>query len=60
MEDNNDNNEERGNPSPNNKPWLAIYAMEILGRVHNLPQHPKKLLPKFNPKTFGLPKDHSY
>jgi hypothetical protein len=58
MEDNNDNSKERGNPSPNNKPWLAIYDLEILGQVHNLPQHPEKLLPKFNPEIIGLPKDH--
>jgi hypothetical protein len=37
---------------------LARYAPAILGRVHNLPQHPEKLLPKFDPKTSGLPKDH--
>jgi hypothetical protein len=37
MEDNNDNNEERGNPPQNNQPWLARDALEIHGRVHNLP-----------------------
>jgi hypothetical protein len=40
MEDNSDNNEERGNIPQDNQPWLAIYALEILGQVHNLPQHP--------------------
>jgi hypothetical protein len=58
MEDNNDKNEERGNQPQNNQPWLARYAMEIPGWVHNLHRHPKKLLPKFDPKTFGLPEDH--
>jgi hypothetical protein len=55
MEDSNDNNEERGNPPQNNQPWLARDALVILGRVHNLPRHPEKLLPKFDPETSGLP-----
>jgi hypothetical protein len=58
MEDNNYHNEERGNPPQNNQPWLARDALEILGRVHNLPQHPEKLLPNFDPETSGLPEDH--
>jgi hypothetical protein len=58
MEDNNDNNEERGNPPPNNQPWLARDVMKILGWVHNLPRHPEKLTPKFDPETSGLPEDH--
>jgi hypothetical protein len=58
MEDNNYHNEERGNPPQNNQPWLARDALEIPEWVHNLPQHPEKLLPKFDPKTYGLPKDH--
>jgi hypothetical protein len=37
---------------------LAIYALAIPGRVHNLPQHPENLLPKFDPETSGFPKDH--
>jgi hypothetical protein len=58
MEDNNDHDEERGKPPQNNQPWLAIYALAILGRVHKLPRHPEKLLPKFDPKTSGLLEDH--
>jgi hypothetical protein len=58
MEDNNDHNEERGNPPQNNQHWLTRHALAIPGRVHNLPRHPKKLLPKFDPKTLGLPEDH--
>jgi hypothetical protein len=37
---------------------LARDDLEIPGRVHNLPRHPKKLLPKFDPETFGFPEDH--
>ena len=58
MEDNNDHNEERGNPPQNNQPWLARDDFSIPRRVHNIPQHPKKLLPKFDPETSGLPEDH--
>jgi hypothetical protein len=58
MEDNNDHNEERENPPKNNQPWLAKYAPEILGWVHNLPRHPEKLLPKFDHETSRLPEDH--
>jgi hypothetical protein len=58
MEDNNDHNEERENPPQNNQPWLDRYALAILGRVHNLPQHPEKLLRKFDPETSGLPENH--
>jgi hypothetical protein len=45
-------------PPQNNQPWLARDALEIPGRVHNLPQHLEKLLPKFDPETFGLLEDH--
>jgi hypothetical protein len=31
MEDNNDYNEERGNPTQNNQPWLAIDVLSIPG-----------------------------
>jgi hypothetical protein len=58
MEDNNENTEERGNTPPNNQPWLARDALEFPGWVHNLPSHPEKLLPKFDPKIFGLPQYH--
>jgi hypothetical protein len=58
MEDKNDHDEERGNPPQNNQPWLARDNLAIPGRVHDLPQHPNKLLPKFDPETLGLPEDH--
>jgi hypothetical protein len=32
--------------------------MAIPGRVHNLPRHPKNLLPKFDLETSGLLEDH--
>jgi hypothetical protein len=37
---------------------LARDSLAIPGQVHNLPRHPEKLLPKFDPKTSGLPEDH--
>jgi hypothetical protein len=58
IEDNNDHNEERGNLPQNNKLWLEKDALEITGRVHNLPHHLEKLLPKFDLETLGLPEDH--
>jgi hypothetical protein len=51
MEGNNDYDEERGNPPQNNQPWLAKDALAIPGRVHNLPRHLEKLVPKFDPET---------
>jgi hypothetical protein len=32
--------------------------LAIPGLFHNLPRHPKKLFPKFDPETLGLPEDH--
>jgi hypothetical protein len=58
IEGNNDHNDERGNPPLKNQPWLAKDALALPGLGHNLPHHPEKLLPKFDPKTFGLPEDH--
>jgi hypothetical protein len=58
IEDNNDHNEERGNPPQNNQPWLSKDSLAIPGRVHKLPQHLDKLLPKFDPEASGLPEDH--
>jgi hypothetical protein len=58
MEDNNNNNGEGGNKPQENKPWLGRYDLEILERVHNLPRHPEKLLPKFDPETSRFPADH--
>jgi hypothetical protein len=58
MEDSNDNNEEMRNQPQNNQPWLARDSLEILGWVHNLPQHTKTLLPKYDPEISRLPEDH--
>jgi hypothetical protein len=37
---------------------MARDALAIPRQLHHLPRHPKKLLPKFDPETSGLPKDH--
>ena len=37
---------------------MAKDSLAIHGRVHNLPRHLEKLLPKFDLETSGLPKDH--
>jgi hypothetical protein len=37
---------------------LAIDSLTIPRRVHNVPRHPEKLLPKFDSETSGLPEDH--
>jgi hypothetical protein len=58
MEGNNDHGEEREIPLQDNQPWLARDVMAILGRVHNLPRHLEKMLPKYDPETSGLPEDH--
>jgi hypothetical protein len=58
MGDNNENNQEGDNQPGNNHPWLARDALAIPGQLHNLPRHPEKLLPKFDPETSGLPEDH--
>jgi hypothetical protein len=58
MEGNNGHREEREVPLQDNQPWLAEDVVAILGRVHNLPRHPEKLLPKYDPETSGLLEDH--
>jgi len=58
MEGKNDPEEEREVPPQNNQPWLVKDAVAIPGRIHNLPRHPEKLLPKYNPEASGSPKDH--
>jgi hypothetical protein len=55
------NNEEilKGNDQPTkNHPWLAKDSLAIPGWLHHFPRNPEKLLPKFDPETFRLPKDH--
>jgi hypothetical protein len=58
MGDNNENIPEGNDQPANNQPWLARDALAIPGWLHNLPRHPEKLLPKFDPETSGLPEDH--
>jgi hypothetical protein len=58
MEDENNHEEEREILIQNNQPCLARDAMAVPGRAHKLPRHPKKLLPKYDPKTSGLPEYH--
>jgi hypothetical protein len=33
-------------------------SLALPGRFHHFPRHPKNLLPKSDPETSGLPKDH--
>jgi hypothetical protein len=58
MEDKKNHEEEGENPLQNNQPWLDKDIVAIPKQVHNLPRHREKLLPKFDPKTSGLSKDH--
>jgi hypothetical protein len=58
MEANKENNEEMGNQPQYNQPWLPKDSLAILGWVHNLPRHPEKVLPKFDPETSGFHEDH--
>jgi len=49
-------NKQEGNNQPgNNQPWFARDALVLPIRLHNLPRNPEKLLPKFDPETYGLP-----
>jgi hypothetical protein len=48
---------EEGNPPHINQPQLDRETLAILGKVHKLPRHLEKLLPKFDPKTSGIPED---
>ncbi|CAF1475518.1 unnamed protein product [Adineta steineri] len=41
-----------------NKPWLAVDTIAVLGAQHPLPKHPKNLLPKFDPDNDVTPEDH--
>jgi hypothetical protein len=58
MGDNNDNYGYGGDQNQDNQPWVERYAMEIIGQMHNLPRHPKNILPKFDLETSRFPKDH--
>jgi hypothetical protein len=58
MEGNNGHGEEREVPLQYNQPWLAEDVVVVPGRVHNIPRHPEKLLPRYDPENLGLPEDH--
>jgi hypothetical protein len=58
MEENNGHEEEREVPLQGNQTWLAGDAMAVRGRIHNLPRHPEKFLPKYDPENSGFPEDH--
>ena len=44
--------------NPPTRPWLVLNVMVVSGDVHDLPKHPKKLLPKFDPNKNEPPKYH--
>ena len=48
---------DQGNPN-GDRPWLPRGVVAIPGLQHNLPKHPDKLLPKFDPDDKGLVKNH--
>jgi hypothetical protein len=58
MGDNNEEIPEVNDHLENNQPWLDMDSLALPGRLNHLPRHPEKLLPKFDPKTSGLPEDH--
>jgi hypothetical protein len=37
------------------RPWLTLGVVNILGDQHDLPKHPKKLFPKFDPDNKESP-----
>lgn len=40
------------------QPWLDQDALTLNPHFHNLPKHPKCLLPKYDPNLHEPPKDH--
>jgi hypothetical protein len=40
------------------QPWLAQDAVAVPGMQHDLPKHPERLLPKFDPDKREPPEDH--
>ena len=47
----------QGNPN-GDRPWLRRGAIVVHRLQHNLPKHPDKLLPKFDPDDKGLVENH--
>jgi hypothetical protein len=58
MEGDDNHEEEREILIQNHQPWLAGGVVIVPGQIHNIHWHPEKLLPKYDPETSGLPKDH--
>jgi hypothetical protein len=58
MEGNNGHEEEREVPLQDNQPWLAGDTWPSLDEYIIFPDTQKKLLPKYDPETSGLPEDH--
>ena len=48
---------DQGNPNAD-RPWLRCGAVVVPRLQHNLPTHPNKLLPKFDPNDKGLAENH--
>jgi hypothetical protein len=49
MENNNNNN---------NRPCLGRDSLALSTPLYSLPRNLEKLLPKYDPESFGLPDDH--
>jgi hypothetical protein len=47
--------ENQNNPA---RPWLDQDAVVVPGAQHPLPKHPEKWLPKFDPDSKQIAKDH--
>jgi len=39
-------------------PWLSPDAVSVLGDQHDLPKHPDKYIPRFDPNKNEPPEDH--
>ena len=46
------------NPNNPTRTWLNQDAVAIPGPQHPLPKHPEKVLPKFDPNSKQIAKDH--
>jgi hypothetical protein len=45
------------NPPPY-EPWLLLDVFAVLGKLHHMPKHPKKFLPKFDSDKKNLVEEH--
>jgi hypothetical protein len=46
------------NQNNSTKPWLDQDVVAIPGPQHPFPKHPEKWIPKFNPNSKKIIKDH--